>query len=286
MNKKIVIIGANSNLSKQIVETFDTGSYKLKKISRKDFDYVHDYKKLSHIINKFKPEIIINCAAIVKIDNCEKKPNLAYEVNSLFPYWLSIISQKINAIFIHFSTDAVFEGTKKTTYTVNDTPFPTTIYGKSKLLGEKYISHYKKTLIIRLSLLYGKHHKNQIIYTLFNKLKRNKKIFVAKDIYCTPTNSQDIATFIKKKIDNSKINKLFKKKILHLSSNKRLSVFEFMKKISNIINKTQNIVAVKDSFFNKSKRPKKLGLKTSEKDFNNSSLNKFLNDMKSKKKNN
>ena len=70
---------------------------------------------------------------------------------------------KSNAIFIHFSTDAVFEGTKNTTYTVNDTPFPTTIYGKSKLLGEKYISHYKKTLIVRLSLLYGKHHKNQII---------------------------------------------------------------------------------------------------------------------------
>ena len=150
-----------------------------------------------------------------------------------------------------------------------------------------FFNHYKKTLIVRLSLLYGKHHTNQIICTLLNKLKRNEKIFVAKDIYCTPTNSEDVAIFIKKNIDNSKINKLTKKKILHLSSNKRLSVFSFIKKISKIIGRTQNVVKVKDSFFNKFKRPKKLGLKTSEKYFNNSSLNKFLNNMKKyDKKNN
>ena len=56
---------------------------------------------------------------------------------------------------------------------------------------------------------------------------------------------------------------------------------------SRIIDKTQNVVAVKDSFFNKSLRPKKLGLKTSERDFNNSTLKKFINDMeKYDKKNN
>ena len=85
--------------------------------------------------------------------------------------------------------------------------------------------------------------------------------------------------FLKKNIDSSNINKLIKKKILHLSSNKRLSVYNFMKKISRIIDKTQNVIAVKDSFFNKSIRPKKLGLRTSEKDFNNSILKKFINDM-------
>ena len=217
----------------------------------------------------------------------DKKPGEAYNINSFFPFRLGIISQKINAIFIHFSTDAVFEGIKKTTYTVSDIPLPKTIYGKSKLLGEKLINHYKKTLIIRLSLLYGKHHKNQIICTLLNKLKRNKKIYVAKDIYCTPTNSKDVAIYIKRIIDSSKINKLTKKKILHLSSNKRLSVYDFMKKISIIFGKIQNIIPVKDSYFNKSRRPKKLGLKTSEHDFNNSSINKFIYDMKNndKKKN-
>ena len=287
MNKKIIIIGSNSNLGKQIIETLGTDSYKLKKISRKNFNYIYEYKKLFKIISKFKPKIIINCAALVKIDDCEKKPIEAYEVNSFFPFRLSVISKEMNAIFIHFSTDAVFEGNKKSTYTVNDVPLPTTIYGKSKLLGEKYISCYKKTLIIRLSLLYGKHHENQIVCNLLNKLKKNEKVFVAKDIYCTPTNSEDIAMFLKKNIDSSNINKLIKKKILHLSSNKRLSVYNFIKKISRIIGKTQNVVAVKDSFFNKSIRPKKLGLKTSERDFNNSTLKKFINDMKKyDKKNN
>ena len=287
MKNKIIIIGSSSNLAKQIIETLSVNSYKLKQISRNNFNYIYEYKKLFRIICSFKPKIIINCAAIVKIDYCEKKPFEAYEVNSFFPFRLTIISKKINAILIHFSTDAVFEGNNKSTYKINDVTLPTTIYGKSKLLGEKYISGYKKALIIRLSLLYGKHHRNQIVSNLLNKLKKNEKIFAAKDIYCTPTNSEDIAIFLKKNIDNSNINKLIKKKILHLSSNKRLSVYNFIKKISRIIGKTQNVVAVKDSFFNKSIRPKKLGLKTSERDFNNSTLKKFINDMKKyDKKNN
>jgi len=277
MNKKIVVLGSKGCLGQQIIETLKNNSNKLITISRKNFDYIYNYKKIFNIIKKFKPRIIINCAAITKIDKCEKNPDEAYEVNAFFPYRLSIISHNIGAIFIHFSTDAVFDGNKKSSYTIDDIPLPKTVYGKSKLLGEKYISYYEKSLIIRLPMLYGKFHQNQIIGNLTNKLCKNKKIFVAKDLYCTPTNSKDIAIFIKQNIENKKINRLIKKKILHLSSNRRLSIFNFMKKISNIIGKSQNIVAVKNSFFEgKSIRPKNLGLKSSVKYFKNSSLNTFL----------
>ena len=285
MSKKIIIIGSSSNLAKQLCDTLDSPSYNIKKISRIHFDYIHENKKLSKIINKFKPKIIINCAAVVKSEDCNKKPIVAYEVNSYFPHKLCVIAKKINATFIHFSTDAVFDGNKKSTYDINDETSPTTIYGKSKLLGEKFIIKYKKTLIIRLSLLFGKYHQNQIVDDLLKKLIKNKKVYVANDIYCTPTYSKDVANFLKKKIDDQKINELIKKRIIHLSSNKRLSVFNFVKKISKKIDKVRNVIAVKDSYFNKFKRPKKIGLKASEKNFYNSNLDKFLYDMKIYKKN-
>ncbi len=102
-----------------------------------------------------------------------------------------------------------------------------------------------------MPLLYGKYHKKQIIGTLLQNLIKNNKVYVSKDFYCTPTNSKDIAVFIKQNIDNNKIRSLIKKKIIHLSSNKRVSIYNFMKKISFIIGKPKNVVAVKDSFFNK-----------------------------------
>jgi len=123
-------------------------------------------------------------------------------------------------------------------------PLPTTVYGKSKMAGERLISHYSKSLIIRLPLLFGKYHQHQVIGILLRKLKNDQKIFVAKDVYSTPINSEDVAIFIRKNIDNKKIDKLVKKKILHLSNNRRLSIFEFMKKISSIIGKSKNVVAV------------------------------------------
>ena len=277
MNKKIIILGSAGCLGKQISESLSFGSYNLKKISRKNFNYIDNDNKLFKIIKKFNPKIIINCAAISELRKCRTNPNKAYKVNAIFPYKLSSISQKIGAILIHFSTDAVFEGKRKSIYKVNDMPLPTTVYGKSKMAGERLISHYSKSLIIRLPLLFGKYHQHQVIGILLRKLKNDQKIFVAKDVYSTPINSEDVAIFIRKNIDNKKIDKLVKKKILHLSNNRRLSIFEFMKKISSIIGKSKNVVAVKDSFFNKeSIKPKNLGLKANVKFFKHSSLNKFI----------
>ena len=85
--------------------------------------------------------------------------------------------------------------------------------------------------------------------------------------------------FIKKNIDSIKIKKLFKKKILHLSHYQRLSIFDFMKKISHLIGKSHNVIGVKDNFFNsKYVKPKNLGLKPNVKNFRNSSLLKFIYD--------
>ena len=281
MNARIIIFGANGCLAKHISENLNEEGYNLKKISRKNFDYINNNIKLFNVVKKFKPGIIINCAAMSELDKCRVDPKKAYKINTMFPYKLGILSKTINAVLIHFSTDAVFDGKKKTIYTINDKAVPDTVYGQSKIAGEKLIDFYDKSIIIRLPLLYGKHHKKQIIGALLDKLKKGKKIFASKDVYSTPINSEDVAIFIKKNINKKKINNLIKKKIIHLSSNKRVSIYNFMKKISFIINKPKNVVAVKDSYFNnKYNKPKNLGLRTNVKNFECSKLYKFVYDYK------
>ena len=132
MNKNILIIGSTSSLAKHILEKLKNSNFKISSISRKDFNFIKNFKKLDKIIIKIKPKIIINCVAI-KYRECENYPKNAYEVNSFFPYKLAVICEKINVILIHFSTDAIFDGNKKYQCSVNDTPLPKSIYGKSKL---------------------------------------------------------------------------------------------------------------------------------------------------------
>ena len=281
MNAKIIIFGSSGCLAQHIGENLNKGGYNLKKISRKNFDYINNNNKLFNVVKKFKPRVIINCAAMSELDKCRADPKKAYEINTIFPYKLGILSKTINAVLIHFSTDAVFDGKKNTIYTINDKALPDTVYGQSKIAGEKLIDFYDKSVIIRLPLLYGKHHKKQIIGILLDKLKKGKKIFASKDVYSTPINSEDVAIFIRKNMSRVKINKLLKKKIIHLSNNKRLSIYSFMKKISFIIGKPKNVVAVKDSFFNKKyNKPKNLGLRANVDNFKCSKLYKFAYDYK------
>ena len=213
MNPRIIIFGSSGCLARHIGESLNQGGYNLKKISRKNFDYINNNNKLFDVIKKFKPKIIINCAAMSELDKCRADPKKAYETNTFFPYKLGILSKTINAILIHFSTDAVFDGKKKTIYTVNDKALPDTIYGQSKIAGEKLVDFNDKSIIIRLPLLYGKYHKKQIVGVLLDKLKKGKKIFASKDVYSTPINSEDVAIFIRKNMSRVKINKLLKKKI-------------------------------------------------------------------------
>ncbi len=87
---KIIIIGSNGCLAKQLIETLNFKSYKLKKISRKNYNYVYKEKKLINTITKFKPKIIINCAALNSPDGCEKNPRKAYDLNAFLPYKLTL----------------------------------------------------------------------------------------------------------------------------------------------------------------------------------------------------
>ena len=104
VKKKIVILGYSGSLGQEIYQVFNSAYFTIKKILIKDCDYIDNPKKLYDTISKIKPNYLINCAALTKHEVCERKIKLAYELNSFLPYRLSLISKKLNIVFIHFST--------------------------------------------------------------------------------------------------------------------------------------------------------------------------------------
>ena len=233
---KILIIGKNSNLSRHFLDKFN----KDKKLEvlilslRSNFSTTLKFNKSKKIIIKFKPKFIFNCSGMTTYAYCEKYPKIAYDVNSILCYKLSLLCEKKNIYFIHFSTDAVFSGIENKLYKVNDIPNPNTVMGKSKLYGEKLISPHYYSLIIRLPLIFGKHFESGFLYNTIKKIKSKKKFYLCKDMFCSPINADDVAKYIYDNlIKKNNIKYFLRKKIIHLSSNKQISRYDFIKKIYN-----------------------------------------------------
>ena len=149
-------------------------------------------------IQNYKPDIIINCAAMTNVDGCETAVDVAFKVNAAGVRNLAICAKGVNAKFIHISTDYVFAGDGNRPYREWDTVNPQSVYGSSKLLGEKYaLAFCDKVFIVRTSWLYGYVGKN-FVKTVRRVLKEKGSITVVNDQRGNPTNANDLAYHILK----------------------------------------------------------------------------------------
>jgi len=107
-------------------------------------------------IKEARPQVIVNATAYTAVDQAEKEADLANAINAVAPGYLAEEARSLGAVLIHFSTDYVFDGTKGSPYQETDTPNPLSVYGKSKLDGERNIIQVGGVyLILRTSWLYS-----------------------------------------------------------------------------------------------------------------------------------
>lgn len=264
---KVLLLGDTGSLGKQFKALFVKKKIKFLSVNRKKFKNIN-YSLLKSLSLSYKPNLIINCVALTGLIFCENKKKEAYKINTTLPQSILKIIKNKNIKFLHFSTEAVFEGNKKNkVYSELDKPKPNTIYGKSKLEADKKILKQKNTLIIRLPLLFGPTHKNQIVDRLLKMVKKGRKIYVADDVYSTPIYTPELCKFIYSNF--MKQNKPFKFKLVHLTGSKLLSMYELIFNLSKNIKRVDKdqIMKVKDAFFETGikVKPKNLGLTSQHK---------------------
>ncbi|MDO4467608.1 MAG: dTDP-4-dehydrorhamnose reductase [Bacillota bacterium] len=184
----------------------------------------------------YRPNIIINCAALSDAHYCEENKAKAYAVNAIGARNLAIASRKINAKIIHISTDDVFTGTSDHVWNEFDQPSPTTVYGKSKLAGEQFVRELNpKHLIIRSSWVYGKGHNNFFSYVV-DLAKKGEVFEMPIDEISSPTNSKTLSKFIVSMLDSSEYG------IYHASCEGTCSRFEFAQEILDVMGYDKNLV--------------------------------------------
>jgi len=184
---KTLIFGAGGMLGTDLCSVFPD-SVALK---HSDTD-ITDRELVLETIEMINPDVVINAAAYTDVDGCEDNKELAFDVNGKAPGYIAQGCFLVGAKLVHFSTDYVFDGSKKE-YLESDLTCPINVYGESKLLGEgNIIENLNDYRIIRTSWLFGLHGGNfvDIMLRLSGKMDT---VSVVDDQFGKPTYTADLA---------------------------------------------------------------------------------------------
>ena len=249
---KTIIIGANGQLGSDIVEVF--GNDNVVPLTHSDIE-ITDTDFVNHVFKKFKPNKVINAAALSNVSECEKNPKKAFEINALGVRNLAIACREVGATLLHISTDYVFNGSKCTPYTENDLPNPLNVYGVVKLAGEHFIKAIlEKHFIVRTSGLYGAHpcrsKGGNFVDKVIAMSKRQKEIRVVYDEVLTPTYTRDLAIKIKELIETDKYG------TYHITNRGECSWYEFAQAIFSFLKTNIKLIRIgQKEFMSSVKRP-------------------------------
>jgi len=205
-----------------------------------DLDITNKQQLESYFLNN-ELDYCINCAAYTAVDLAEEQSDLAYAVNAEGPKYLAEVCQKHQVTLIHISTDFVFDGQKRIPYLETDAPNPLSVYGASKLQGERSIQETTEAyFIVRTSWLYSEYGKN-FIKTMLSLSETLNEISVVSDQIGSPTYARDLAeVLIKIVLSSSKAYGLY-----HFSNFGVISWYDFAVEIFKQFGKTIEVKPIK-----------------------------------------
>ena len=187
---KILITGSNGQLGTDLVASAERFGHEVIAASHADID-ITNRKQVEQVIGGAAPDAIIHAAAWTAVDACESDPSKAMAVNRDGTKNVVDVARQIGARVIYISTDYVFDGTKPTPYVESDQPNPQSVYGASKLAGERCVD-LEQDAIVRISWVCGAHGQN-MVKTILRLAATNPTLTFVDDQIGSPTFTQDVA---------------------------------------------------------------------------------------------
>ena len=183
-------------------------------------------------LREVKPDAVVSAAAYTAVDKAESEPEIAFAVNRDGARAVAQAANELGIPVIHLSTDYVFDGTKDTAYVESDPTGPTSVYGRSKLEGERAVSEATDNyVVLRTAWVYSEYG-NNFVKTMLRLGENRDQINVVADQFGCPTSANDIAAAIvaiaRKLLDDSSISL---RGVFHLSGTRETNWANFAKQI-------------------------------------------------------
>ncbi len=226
---KYLIIGNKGQLGKEFQKQFEQTGIKHSGFDIDKIDITNE-KDVSNLISAEKPSVIINCAAYNQVDTAETEKDTAFDVNEKGVRNLCNAARQNSSFIIHYSTDYVFDGEKTNgLYTELDSTNPISIYGQSKLSGERIaLDMYDASLVMRLSWVFGEGTQN-FIYKLQQWAEKNEMLKIVYDEFSVPTYTATVVEVTLRALDKG-LTGLF-----HLTNSGYCSRYEWAKYILRLL---------------------------------------------------
>ncbi len=248
---KVAIIGANGQLGSDLVGVLKEEAIPL---THRDLDVTEP--ESVKILKELMPDVVINTAAYVRVDDAEVEVENAFQVNAIGALNIAKACNDINAVNVYISTDYVFDGTKGEPYEEEDIPNPINVYGLSKYTGEVFTRNFslcgapphdpaspvralkktspKKYYVIRSSSLYGKAGARgkggNFVEFMIQKARSGEELKVVDDQFMSPTYTKDVAVMLKRFLELEPESGIY-----HAVNEGYCNWYDFTKEIFNIL---------------------------------------------------
>lgn len=218
---RMVITGGGGKLAHELVAVL-AEEYAVTALTRRQLDITDD-GAVRRVVWEYQPAVLVNAAAYTDVDGAERDRDTAFSVNAEGARNVAAAARECGARLVHFSTDYVFDGASEVPYVETDLPNPRTVYGLSKLAGERLVQEsLPEALIVRVAWLYGRVSPN-LVTQLVSQSRRAGAVFPAPvDAYGCPTWARDVAVQLRALLPGDDTG------LFHMTARPEASRYEFV----------------------------------------------------------
>ncbi|MGE5215779.1 MAG: dTDP-4-dehydrorhamnose reductase [Chloroflexota bacterium] len=260
--KRIAILGSTGQLGTELVDVLrQDDKFDVLALSHAEADCANA-KAVYDVLISAGPRIVVNCAASVRVDDCEDHPEDAFRVNAAGALNVARACTALDALCVYISTDYVFDGAKATPYVEPDPAFPVNVYGVSKLAGECLVRQAApRWLIVRTASLFGKTGARgkggNFVETVIARAKAGETLKVVNDVRMSPTYARDAATGLAALLDLETTG------IVHLTNDGACSWYEFAQLALKLMALSAPLIPISSGqYLNRARRPANSALRS------------------------
>lgn len=239
---KILVTGVSGQLGYDVERELDQRGIEHLGTSSRELD-ITDREAVERLMERYRPDAVIHCAAYTKVDLAEDEPERCWAVNADGTRNLAAACRRTGAKLLYISTDYVFPGTGERSYGTGDPTGPVNTYGRSKLAGELAVqSLLEKYFIVRISWVFGKNG-NNFVKTMLRLAETRAELSVVCDQIGSPTYTADLAPLLCDMVQTERYG------IYHATNGGTCAWSEFAKAIFELADKQVTVYPIPTSAY-------------------------------------
>ncbi|MEZ5319956.1 MAG: dTDP-4-dehydrorhamnose reductase [Vicinamibacterales bacterium] len=192
MRQLVLVVGAAGQLGTAMVERLEA-EHEVVGRTRDELDVTRP-EDVRAAVASVCPDVVINCSAYTNVDGAETDPVTALDVNAWAVRTLAMAAGDVDATFVHFSTDFVFDGETDRPYVETDAPNPRSVYAQSKLLGEWLAAETPRHYVLRVESLFGGSRGRSSIDRMLDAIRAGREVRAFSDRAVSPSHVDDVVT--------------------------------------------------------------------------------------------